>query len=370
MSAVVPAYNAAAFIERTLQSVCRQSWSDLEILVVDDGSRDGTADIVRRMAVEDPRIRLLAQENQGVSAARNQGIRHARGDYIALLDADDLWMPEKISRQMQVFADSPRQVGLVYTQSVRIFEDGRPPIYSGGGEAEGRVFFPLMIGNFLQNASTPLIRRTCFDKAGLFNLEFRKQGAQGCEDWDIYLRIAEHYEFRVIRDYLTGYRQNPDGMSANWETMLRSYRLLIDEVRRRHPDIPDRVFRWSRSNYNLYLANMASRAGQAGSAVRLLGQAIADDPLLLSNRRLHKMFARTLLRGRRAYRGGGAPASAPDIAPTQGDAPGGGRLPPTGPVWRFFLKLRRKQLARLERTLRSLNPDAAAGEVAENIQRE
>ncbi len=350
VSVVVPAYNAAAFIERTLNSVCAQSWSELEILVVDDGSSDDTADIVHRLAAGDGRIRLLRQENQGVSAARNLGIENARGEYIALLDADDIWMPEKIDRQMRVFQSGSPRIGLVYTQSVRIFEDGRPPVYSGGNEADGEVFFALLHGNFLQNASTPLIRRACFDKAGVFSLEFRKQRAQGCEDWDMYLRIAEHYEFGLVREHLTGYWQSAESMSTNWDVMHRSYRLLMDGARTRHPDIPGYVFRWSRSNYFVYLANLASRGGDLASSMRLMTSAVALDPQMLLNPRLQRLFVKNLLGGRRGN-GARAETDAVQPAPVRGDADSGGRGAGSGRLWGRVINRRRKRLDRLERNL-------------------
>ncbi|MEA3292185.1 MAG: glycosyltransferase family 2 protein, partial [Pseudomonadota bacterium] len=295
VSVIIPAFNAAAHIDRTIQTVLAQTYLFYEILVVDDGSSDGTSDVVIRQAEGDGRIRLLRQENQGVSAARNHGIRQAKGDYIALLDADDIWFPEKLEKQVRVMRDSPPTVGLVYTWSARVSEDGRKPVLSNGWEEEGAVFLPLLLGNFLQNASTPLIRRECFDHVGMYGLDFHKLNAQGCEDWDIYLRIAEHYEFRVVPEHLVGYWQSMDSMSADWRLMDRSYRVLIDGVKKRHPEIPDFVYRWSKSNYLLYLAIRAARAQQTTASLWLLSQTTALDPFMLTNRRLQRTLAKNLI---------------------------------------------------------------------------
>jgi len=159
VSAIIPAFNAAAVIERTVGSVIAQTYPAMEILVVDDGSTDETSSIVKNLATDDSRIRLLQQENKGVSAARNLGIKYARGKYIAPLDAGDIWLPEKIEKQVEVFRASPATVGLVYTQSVLIFEEGKPSVYPKGRKEEGSVFISLLLGNFLQNGSAPLIRR-------------------------------------------------------------------------------------------------------------------------------------------------------------------------------------------------------------------
>ena len=115
VSVVVPAYNAEATIDQTLQSVRSQSYPHLEVIVVDDGSTDGTRGIVLSHAAQDRRIRLVWEPNSGVAAARNHGIRVARGDLIAPVDADDLWSPEKVARQVDVFDREGHGVTLVYT---------------------------------------------------------------------------------------------------------------------------------------------------------------------------------------------------------------------------------------------------------------
>ena len=348
VSAVIPAFNAAAVIERTVRSVITQTYPVMEILVVDDGSTDETASIVKGLSADDGRVKLLQQENKGVSAARNLGIKCARGEYIAPLDADDTWLPEKIEKQVEVFRTSSATVGLVYTQSVRIFEDGRPSVYSASTE-EGSVFFPLLLGNFLQNASTPLIRRQCLDKAGLYSLDYRNSNAQGCEDWDIYLRLAEHYEYRVVGEFLTGYWQSTDSMSADWKLMDRSYQLLMEGVRKRHPEIPEYIFRWSRSNYFLYLANRAAQASEAASSMRLLVRAVSSDPFMLSNRRLQRLVAKNLLGP-----GRGNKSTAPVTArhkPVTNEGGRGVRSTAAGTVWGGRLKQRKKRLDKLQKEL-------------------
>ncbi len=352
VSVIIPAFNAATVIERTVRSVIAQSCAVLEILVVDDGSTDETGSVVKRLSADDSRISLLQQENRGVSAARNLGIKHARGEYIALLDADDIWFPEKIAKQVEVFRTSPDSVGLVYTQSVRIFEDGRPAVYSPGAEEEGTVFFPLLLGNFLQNSSTPMIRRGCFDRVGMYSLEYRELNAQGCEDWDIYLRVAEHYEFRVVNEYLTGYWQSADSMSADWKLMDRSYRMLMAGVRKRHAEIPGYIFRWSRSNYLLYLANRATRAGETASSMQLLARAAALDPFVLANRRLQRLVGKNL---RRPGRGRKLTKTGTDSQHPVPDENGrGARSTAGGAAWRYRLKQRRRHLDKLQQQSRQV----------------
>src|SRR5690606_15977961 len=125
VSVVVPAYNAEAYLGEALRSVLAQTYELLEVLVIDDGSQDRTADIVRELAMEDERVRLLQQSNSGVADARNLGIEHARGVYIAPLDADDLFYPQKLEAQVARMESGDEAVGVVYCWWISIDHEGR-----------------------------------------------------------------------------------------------------------------------------------------------------------------------------------------------------------------------------------------------------
>jgi glycosyltransferase involved in cell wall biosynthesis len=295
VSVVIPAFNAGQVLGRTLRSVSAQTYSRLEVLVVDDGSQDGTAGVVLDAAARDQRIRLIRQENMGVAAARNKGIEACRGDLIAPLDADDIWVPEKLEKQVAVFRVSPPSVGLVYARSVPVF-DGRWALTPSSPDSpEGTVYLPLVHSNFLANASTPLIRRECLTQVGLYDASYRDQDAQGCEDWDLYLRIAEHHQFRAVPECLVGYHQGAETMSADWRRMDRSYRILMAKVRARHPEIPSHVFRWSEASFLVYLAVKSGRARLPGTALQLLARSVSLDPLMLTYGRWHRLLAKNLL---------------------------------------------------------------------------
>jgi glycosyltransferase involved in cell wall biosynthesis len=235
ISVVIPLHNGAATIERTLRSVQAQTWPQLEIVVVDDGSTDSGPERVARAAIADRRIRLVSQENQGVATARNHGAAAAAGDILAFLDADDLWAPEKLDLQMAALESGGADVGLVYTWSALINEDDR--VYSTWHRptAEGRVFRDLCRANFVGNGSCTLMRRAAFDRAGGYDASLRARGAQGCEDLMIYMRVAEAYEFRVVRSHLTGYRVTRQNMSSDARRMLRSCELTLATFRPRYP---------------------------------------------------------------------------------------------------------------------------------------
>jgi len=281
VSAVLPAYNAERFIAQTLASVQRQSYRNLEILVVDDGSTDRTAHIIAMAAELDGRIKLLTQDNRGAAAARNLGIQKARGEFIAPIDSDDLWYPDKIALQVERIRQSPASVGLIYAWSVKIDETGAIIDENLSVEFEGPVLWPLVLTCFLRTPSIPLIRRECLERVGDFRTDFRSENAQGCEDWDLYLRIAERYHFRVVPEYLICYRQATGTMSGNDESMARSYSLMMRDFRAKHPEISDRIYRWSRAQFFMYLDKCCRANGRYRAGTMWLVLSIWNDPALL-----------------------------------------------------------------------------------------
>lgn len=236
VSVVIPLHNGADTIEATLQSVLRQTWNHLEVVVVDDGSTDDGPERVARAARAEPRIRLLTQPNAGVAVARNRGAEAAAGDFLAFVDADDLWGPEKIALQMAALEAGGPDAGLAYTWSALINEEGRVYSLWHRPTHEGRVLRELCRANFVGNGSCTLMRRAAFERVGGYDPSLRARGAQGCEDLMIYLRVAEHYEFRVVRRHLTGYRVTRANMSSDAMRMLRSCELTLATFRDAYPE--------------------------------------------------------------------------------------------------------------------------------------
>jgi len=296
ISVIIPAYNAEAFISQTLDSVLGQTYHNIEVLVVDDGSQDQTAAIIQGFVHRDSRVTLFQQSNQGVAAARNLAIQKSKGAYIAPIDADDIWYPQKLEKQVQCLATADASVGLVYAWSAYINEKG---IRTGGrqdSKREGNIYPPLVYGNLVGNASACLIRRVCFEEVGNYNCQLKAQNAQGCEDWALYLRIAERYQFRVVPEILVGYRQMVGTMSGNHRAMLKSYCLVMAEVRQRHPELPAKLYQWSCSNFYTYLAEQSSRCGNHWGTLFWLSKAVQLDfmPLLLLS--TYKKFGTSLLK--------------------------------------------------------------------------
>jgi glycosyltransferase involved in cell wall biosynthesis len=278
VSAIVPAYNAEAFVEKALRSLLAQTYENLEIIVVDDGSTDKTAERVEGLAGNHPQIRLVRQSNHGVAAARNRGIEESRGEFIAPVDADDVWFPDAVNKLLDCLLRSDLDAGVAYAWSVIIDENGQLDGRFRCSKIEGNVLGTLICHNFIGNASSTLIRRACLKKVGGYDESFRANGLRGCEDWDLYLRIAQYYRFRAVPQFLIGYRKPHGSMSSEPEAMAKSYTGVLDKVRQRHPRTPGSFHRLSTSSFYLYLAHDCYYRNQTNESLRWLGRALIKAP--------------------------------------------------------------------------------------------
>src|SRR5690349_4931277 len=209
VSVVLPAYNSQRTLAETLRSIARQSYRNLEIIIVDDGSSDGTAAVAAAFCAEDERARLLSQPNSGVAAARNRGLAAATGEWVAMIDADDLWHPTKIEKQVTAALAAPEPPGFVYCWFRTIDEEGR---VTGSGEAHavrGPALRRLLYVNFVGNGSAPLYARSAMVAAGGFEESLQADGAHGCDDALMQLRVARSSPVAVVPEFLVGYRHTP-----------------------------------------------------------------------------------------------------------------------------------------------------------------
>lgn len=276
---VVPAYNAEAILPETLHSILGQTYPHMEVIVVDDGSTDKTAEIVHSMAVSDHRLHLLRQRNAGVAAARNRGIEAAKGEFIAPIDADDIWLSHNLEKQLNRMMQADDPVDVVYSWSLEIDQENR---LSGGFHSarfEGDVFFALLHTFFIGHASATLIRKKCFEKIGGYDSRLREQGAEGCEDWDLYLRMAEGFRFGVVPEFLIGYRQIPGNMGTRLSVMAASHDLVLENILKRHPNIPNKWHRWSKANFRMYLAMRSHENCHYEDSTAFILKAFRLDPL-------------------------------------------------------------------------------------------
>lgn len=274
VSVIIPARDVEAFAGRTLASVLEQTHRHLEVIVVDDGSTDGTADVVEDFARRDTRVHLLRGPSRGVSAARNLAIARSRGTWIAPIDADDLWHPDKLTRQLDVMQASGPEVGVVYCWSAGIDEDDRVILPAwNDSTASGDVLRDIVVSGIAGNGSTPLIRRTCLDAVGGYD----EETALG-EDWKLYTALAGVCRFAVVPQHLTGYRLRDDSASMGFERMEASLETITAWIRRRWPELPERLFRDRSHTVHAYLAVLAIREGAFGPALRRLGRAFLARP--------------------------------------------------------------------------------------------
>lgn len=318
VSVLVPAYNAEKWLRPTLKSACSQTLQAIEIIVVDDGSTDGTAALIEEQAAVDPRIRLIRQENGGVGAARNTAIRAARGKYLAPLDADDVWFPDKLELQVRAMEERGEGTGLVYCWSEKIDRSGRRITNSFPFEIEGKVVRSLVLRNFIGNASSPLFRASVLKEVGLYLTREEQGGVQGCEDWDLSLRVSEHGRVAAVRKTLVGYRQVEGCMSLQIDGMSRSYEIAMARVRLRNPDLPARIFRWSAGHFHSYLVSKCYLWGEYRGCLRSIFRAVTSDPLLFGNHKFYLMGVKSLIRlvtGKRG-RDPGGPGDPSDAAVT------------------------------------------------------
>jgi len=277
VSVIIPACNDAATVERTVSSVVNQTYSDLEVLVVDDGSTDQTAELIHSIADVDHRIRLLQKPNGGLASARNHGIVHAGGEFIAPIDADDLWHPEKIRKQMAVMRDRGDQVGLVYCWSRAIDEQDRVLWDVTPCNLRGSVYAALIIRNFLSSGA-PLVRKCCVEAVGGYDAKLASRGAPCCEDLKFNLDIAERYDFDLVPEFLFSYRVRAGSMSTNIDAMLRSRYVVIEEARARHPELPSKIFRWASAHQDREFGLAHLSDGRFLTGARLLLTALREDP--------------------------------------------------------------------------------------------
>lgn len=279
VSVIIPAYNAASLIERTLRSVLSQTYQNLEVWVVDDGSTDQTSEVVMAIAHQDSRLQLLHQANAGVAAARNLAIAHAQGEFIAPIDADDLWHPEAIEKLLAALQSAGKDAAVAYAWSLDIDEQDQSLGIIHADAVQGNVLKTLLCHNFIANASATLIRRCCLDQVGYYNPQLKAQNAQGCEDWDLYLRLAVPFEFAVVPEVLVGYRKVSTSMSGDFGQMARSHTLMLEQVRQKCPTLSPVLFRLSCSSFYLYFAHQCHTYGKPHKTLYWLGQALRAEPV-------------------------------------------------------------------------------------------
>ncbi len=220
VSVVIASYNMGQYLAIALQSALEQTYRNIEVIVVDDGSTDDTGAVIKPF-LDDVRVRYIHQSNAGQARAKNAGIKEARGEFVAFLDADDMWLPAKLERQMPLFRSEA--IGLVFCRSMEVDTVGADrrlldfPLYRGSVSGE------LLTFNFI-GFSTGVVRRQCFERLGYF----REDLGMGI-DYELWLRLSAHYRFDFVDAPLVRYRIWPGQMSKNVERRyLNGIRIMND----------------------------------------------------------------------------------------------------------------------------------------------
>jgi GT2 family glycosyltransferase len=274
---VVPMHDAERTIAATLASICAQTHRSLDIVVVDDGSTDGSAAIVEDWGRRDPRVRLVRQANAGVAAARNTGAGAARAAFLAFVDADDLWAPTKIACQLAALGEGGPEAGLAYCWYASINQQDRVVSFGPQPLIEGAALHALCQANWIGNGSSLLLRRAAFERAGGYESGLRARRAQGAEDLLMCLRVAEHAEFRVVPRYLVGYRLSPHTMSSDSLQMFRSTELVLAEFLAKYPQYAGEIDGHLQES-RTWFAYRAGASGRNREALLLLREAFATHP--------------------------------------------------------------------------------------------
>lgn len=223
VSVILPTYNRACLINRSIKSVLNQTYTNIELIIVDDASDDNTEEVVK--AFNDNRIVYIQHiKNTGGAGARNSGIKKSQGKYIAFQDDDDEWINQKLEKQMNVMLSSSSRVGVVYSSFKRI-KNHTFSIIPGNQvlDKEGNILHQLLDDNFV-TTQVSLVKKECFLTAGLFD-----ENLPRLQDWDLWIRIAKHYEFSFIEEPLVNVYHTGDSITTNDKAWIKAQKIILEK---------------------------------------------------------------------------------------------------------------------------------------------
>lgn len=280
VSVVMASYDAAATIEASIASVQAQAMADWELIVVDDGSRDGSPALVERLAANDPRVRRVRQANAGPSAARNRGVSVARAGIVAFLDSDDLWRTDHLGRALDLLAREPR-AGIAFAPCRFLTAAGRETGRRTRAWTGAVTPADILGCNPTATCSSLVVRRQVFETAGLM-----REDMIHAEDQEWLFRVAAA-GWRIVSHPAptVGYRLSPEGLSADVARMHAGWRAMVAHARSRAPELVAHHLPRAAAEMHLYYAQRLIRDGRAGSEARShMVQAFAASPLTLARR--------------------------------------------------------------------------------------
>jgi glycosyltransferase involved in cell wall biosynthesis len=282
ISVIIPAYNAEKTIQETIESVLNQTFTDFELIVINDGSQDATLKVIN--SIPDDRLKVFSYPNAGVSASRNRGLAKAAGEFIAFLDADDLWTPDKLEAQLKAL-QANTQAAVAYSWTDYIDESGQF-LHPGKHITEnGDVYAKLLVTNILDNGSNYLIRREALNKIGGFD-----ESLFGPEDWDLAIRLAANYQFVAVPRPQILYRMSTHSISFNLSRQEAQCLTVIERSFHQAPESLQYLKKQSLANLYQYLSFRVLEAPlerkTAQAAAHCLFQAVRNDLSVLRRSRL------------------------------------------------------------------------------------
>ena len=225
VSIIVPVYNGVKYLEATVKTILDQSYVNFELLLINDGSTDNSQELIEQLATNDDRIKPWNKKNGGIANARNFGIKHAGGEFIAFCDQDDFWLPTKLAKQVPLFDNI--NTGLVYSYSIKEFTLPEPKkITISKNNGRGKVFKSLVSENLVPTCSV-VVRKSVFNQVGLFN---EKRELMGVDDWDVWLRFSLVTNFDYIAEPLAIHVFHGQNYSSNNQVMHIAELLCLKEL--------------------------------------------------------------------------------------------------------------------------------------------
>ncbi|MCK4994901.1 MAG: glycosyltransferase [Candidatus Omnitrophica bacterium] len=271
VSIIIPTYNRAELIGRSIKSVLQQSYQDFEIIVIDDGSNDNSGEVIS--SFNDERIIYLRRaERGGVAKARNEGIIRARGSFIAFQDSDDEWLPEKLEKQIKIFEQATPKLGVVYSNMWKIDKDGKKEQkFAPRIMPEDRIVYKDALRHRLMNIGivSALINRACFEKVGIFDEKLLRY-----VDLELLMRVSKYYYFYHLSEPLVKYYITNNSISSDRNALISAEKVILDKY---YQDIKKDRKLLSKRLY--WIGTLLCQEGQMLQGRKYILQAIKKSPI-------------------------------------------------------------------------------------------
>ncbi|WP_375474041.1 glycosyltransferase [uncultured Nostoc sp.] len=292
ISVIIPAYNSEKTIKETIQSVLNQTFTNFELIVINDGSQDSTLEVITQ--IKDARIKIFSYPNAGGNVSRNRGLNRAVGKFVSFLDADDLWTPDKLESQLKALQENST-AKVAYSWTDYIDANGKLVLSGKRINLNANIYESLLLSNFLENGSNPLICREALIKLGGFD-----ESLTAAQDWDMWLRLASKLDFICVPSVQILYRISANSVSCNLVRQEKACLRVLETAYKERPSTLKHSWNISLANLYKYLACKALQKPfnrQKGlAAARFMWKYFINDPSRLQNINFSlKLFLKILI---------------------------------------------------------------------------